>query len=307
MQLTADQALRKELLFVALTKQSDLAAAFAMAVEMERFVLEGPVETPEAGEGLAADDGAAVEAVVDQGRPPAPDAGSVSGPYGSGGTKRRWSEDDDAALKTMWHSSASLDEIAEILERTTPSLYCRARALGLAKRAPQPKAAAKPALAPQRDDRVAPQRDDQGDGADKRSAAAPGDAGHDLSGAPKGAEATEFKLDRFCMSRALSRRRPGPVRAVNDGGGMAARTGVPKGKAIRTPVEDRTPVEEMSVDSIIQFLRSRDYSVVRISEGRFRLDGRRELSVDELRAKANQVRKMLGQSPFVSTGVEAVN
>jgi hypothetical protein len=65
--------------------------------------------------------------------------------------------------------------------------------------------------------------------------------------------------------------------------------------------------DEISVDPIIQFLRSRDYSVVRVSDGRFRLDGRRILSVDELRDKANQVRKTLGQPPFASLEAEPVN
>src|SRR3546814_8575753 len=48
---------------------------------------------------------------------------------------------------------------------------------------------------------------------------------------------------------------------------------------------------EAGVDPIVHFLRSRDYSVVRVEDGRFRVDGRRILSAEELREKANQVRR----------------
>ena len=63
---------------------------------------------------------------------------------------------------------------------------------------------------------------------------------------------------------------------------------------------------QIFVDPIVQFLRSRDYSVVRVGEGQFRLDGRRVVSADELRQKANQVRASLGQPPFASRMGEPV-
>src|SRR3546814_10338601 len=50
--------------------------------------------------------------------------------------KRRWSEADDERLRRLWHSNHSLEEIAEAMGRTTPSLYSRARALGMSKRSP---------------------------------------------------------------------------------------------------------------------------------------------------------------------------
>src|SRR3546814_19814277 len=55
---------------------------------------------------------------------------------------------------------------------------------------------------------------------------------------------------------------------------------------------------EAGVDPIVHFLRSRDYSVVRVEDGRFRVDGRRILSAEELREKANQVRLSMGKPPF---------
>src|SRR3546814_1446607 len=50
--------------------------------------------------------------------------------------KRRCSEADDERLRRLWHSNHSLEEIAEAMGRTTPSLYSRARALGMSKRSP---------------------------------------------------------------------------------------------------------------------------------------------------------------------------
>src|SRR3546814_7245754 len=46
------------------------------------------------------------------------------------------SEADDQSLRKLWHSNHSLEEIAEAMGRTTPSLYSRARALGMSKRSP---------------------------------------------------------------------------------------------------------------------------------------------------------------------------
>jgi hypothetical protein len=63
---------------------------------------------------------------------------------------------------------------------------------------------------------------------------------------------------------------------------------------------------DSGIDPIIHFLRSRDYSVIRAEEGRYRLDGRRVLSATELREKANQVRQALGQPPFATQPADPV-
>jgi len=115
MQLAADQALRKELLLFAITKQPDLKAAMEMAAKMERFVLEGRIAPPQEAvpSGVSAGDATS----ADQPAPSSAPAPAVPGPYGSGGTKRRWSEADDAALKELWHSAVPLEEIAESMDR----------------------------------------------------------------------------------------------------------------------------------------------------------------------------------------------
>ena len=303
MQLTADQALRKELLLAALAKQPDLEAALAMAAEMERYILGGGEMPggPAAQAGAESGRAASERAAPAQTAGPAVCAAREAGPYGSGGTKRRWTDGDDETLKELWHSSATLEEIADTLNRTTPSLYCRARALGLAKRAQPPK----PAAPPQAADKPVPM---EATSETQPAAAADGGQARDVSGPERPAPArneknsVDMKLERYstAAARVRDRRRPAPARVRKEGNGFHARAGLSASMA-------KASCEDMSVDSIVQFLRSRDYSVVRVSDGKFRLDGRQELSVDELRNKANQLRETLGQPPFATRRGEAVN
>lgn len=57
-------------------------------------------------------------------------------------------------------------------------------------------------------------------------------------------------------------------------------------------------VSEDAIDTVVRFLRSRDYSVVRTDHGLFRLDEREELTTQELLSRANRVRAHLRQPPF---------
>jgi hypothetical protein len=288
--LNSDQELRRDLLLFSLSKQSDLEAAIRMAAQMERFVLHGL----EAGTQLSVDSAAgdnielkeqagcrapeaSGKAFPPSGREGADD--SAAADEGTGGaiarvTKRRWSAEDDALLRRRWRSQRSLEEIAEELDRTVASLYSRARALGMPKRG---------ALAAE----------------DFAEAAAPNAAvaaashpasclrRHAPDVEPARSRQTGFKVERFLPPRRSGRKTAaGPKNADRKGGGSPCGRSVP----------DDHP--GTGVEPIIHFLRSRDYSVVRVEEGRFRLDGRRILSADELREKANQVRKTLGQPPF---------
>lgn len=283
MELTADQQLRKDLLIVALDKQPDFELAVAMAAQMERFVLEGHKEG-----GAPTSPGPAGESKAES-APEAPCAVEpvlVAGRFGSGSTKRRWSEADGLRLTELWYSPASLEEIASALGRTTPSLYSRARALGLPRRAQsaevhhevthQPPSASVEISAA------------ASSGVDSRRS-----NGQDLAIVETNARRAELKLERYRSGRKRpnhTRRNKNVVHLSLAAVEAAKRTG-----------------NEISVDPIIQFLRSRDYSIVRVSEGRFKLDGRRILSADELREKANQVRQTLGQPPFVGQAAEPVN
>ena len=314
MQLTADQELRRELLLFSLSKQPDLRAAIDLAVQMEQFVLRGCSGVDEAaGRLLAAVKGSDAAPPADRAetegtsRAETSCATQMSGTAGSlahlnginvsprpvpaihegtGGKKRRWSSGDDERLRRLWHSNHSLEEIAEAMGRTTPSLYSRARALGMAKRSPV---------------------------IDKRDATLPARAGREPSSgagmAPAGEDDKVGESECRSASLALPKRRaeievkrhdPQPggngksqarTESVLGGGKEPKRNGSPAGHSFMAPIET-------SVEPIIHFLRSRDYSVVRVEDGRFRLDGRRILSADELREKANQVRQSLGKPPF---------
>ena len=53
--------------------------------------------------------------------------------------------------------------------------------------------------------------------------------------------------------------------------------------------------DPVSIESVVQFLRTRDYSVVRTGDGRYRLDGRDTVTAEQLFDRANRVRERLGR------------
>ena len=254
---------------------------------MERFILEGQsrrlLETapdiPEAARGVVLEDQQVHQPV------------SAPGGFGSGGTKRRWRDADDARLKELWHSSIDLEGIAKELDRTIPSLYSRARALGMPKRFHDPQ------------DKDSDLRHTPGAG-QKNGARGKGSAtsfkGHICANTDEaqthngnGGRA-DVRVERYRPKG----RRTGQSKRTRNGNAGSAHNGLTTAKSQLMIDED------FGVETVIQFLRSRDYSVVRVGDGQFKLDGRRILTADELREKANQVRRTLGQPPFASLRVE---
>lgn len=315
MQLTADQELRRELLLVSLSKQSDLEDAIDLAAQMEQFVLRGSWTKNAATTGSAnparngaghsagtTDNGFSTSQSELPGRETgghtavqAPANGSASGsqlvtdpPAAPGGSKkRRWSSGDDERLQKLWHSDHSLEEIAEAMGRTTPSLYSRARALGMSKRTPVV-------------DLRAVARSDRSGREPASAGAAPAPASEDdisrKAGQQAHATASKARPPEFEVRR---------YRAPHSGGGDRTKlgSGLNGTKQSRRSCSSaghsfQTLPLEAGVEPIIHFLRSRDYSVVRVEDGRFRLDGRQILNADELREKANKVRQSLGKRPF---------
>ena len=71
----------------------------------------------------------------------------------------------------------------------------------------------------------------------------------------------------------------------------------------RSPARKRTAVvlpdtadgEQVGITSVIWFLRTRDYTVVQTADGRYKLDEREVLTVEELFKRANRVRECLGR------------
>ena len=53
--------------------------------------------------------------------------------------------------------------------------------------------------------------------------------------------------------------------------------------------------EAVGIDSVVHFLRTRDYSVVHTKDDRYDLDGRKVLTAQELFERANGVRAQLGR------------
>jgi|GEM_PF-2786397 len=320
MQLSADQELRRELLLVSLSKQSDLEGAINLAAQMERFVLQGSCTRSAAVEKLASSaangteqapgsrdsgysrpDVRSLPEIRSLGRQTNDSAGAQAAATGSplgshtsagssaaaGGQKRRWSSGDDERLRKLWRSDHSLEEIAEAMGRTTPSLYSRARALGMSKRSPT--VANQEAARPNRGGResasaeAAPSSDSEDD--------ISGTAGQRAQITVSKARPAGYEIKRYSSPCSGGRE---SVKLASDFGrnGHHRRAGSPACHSFQTVLL------EAGVEPIVHFLRSRDYSVVRVEDGRFRVDGRHVLDADELREKANKVRQSLGKPPF---------
>ena len=56
-----------------------------------------------------------------------------------------------------------------------------------------------------------------------------------------------------------------------------------------------TPDESVGIDRVIHFLRTRDYSVVQTDDGRYSVDGRKEMTAEALFEHANRVREQIGR------------
>jgi hypothetical protein len=309
MRLTADQELRRELLQFALGKQPDIGAAIEMASRMEKFVLAGQGDdsgTRPFEEGSTRPIGATASSEVmkeaAQSERPCQMTREVEPPAcgytnsDSALSKRRWSSADDTELKRMWHSALQLEEIAEQLNRTVPSLYSRARALGYGRREQMVA------------DGTSNGAGKHGVGAKPENAAgatAAKQVGND-AGSPAESKALEApKMPRG--GEAVDRYATQPLDANTESAGgwrSGSRTG--RGQLARISKLAAGDIEvELGIEPIIHFLRSRDYSVVRVEDGRFRIDGRCVMDVDQLRDKANKVRKSLGLPPFAQEFIGA--
>lgn len=310
MQLTADQELRKEFLLFSLGRQPDVEAAIEMAALMERFVLEGRQLGSEGSREAATADLADHDGQLlasNSGKAPVSNRlSSLSGAEDGLESeeenklrKRRWSKADDREFKQLWQSDRSLEEIANTIDRTVPSLYSRARALGMAKRTLPPKEDAfrKGAASAKKE------RQEPGDQS-RKNAGSKNPAPADLAPCESRSDLTVLQTitnKRYPCSASGDLKRSKGTRQSTGSGNKTSSSKPSKGVASHVGLSD------YFVDPVIQFLRSRDYSVVRVGDGQFQLDGRRILSAAELREKANQVKKSLGQPPFTSELSEPVS
>ena len=65
--------------------------------------------------------------------------------------------------------------------------------------------------------------------------------------------------------------------------------------AAKPPQGTETSGESVGIDRVIHFLRTRDYSVVQTDDGRYSVDGRKELTAEALFEHANRVREQIGR------------
>ncbi len=86
--------------------------------------------------------------------------------------------------------------------------------------------------------------------------------------------------------------RKGNGRGRDSGNGSATKKGAPQNDNRRIANEKVTN-ESVCIEEVIQFLRSRDYTVVGDEDGRYLLDGRQKMTAKQLFQRANTVRERL--------------
>ena len=193
-----EQERRRELLLRALEACPDPEQALAVAVRMEQFIIGGQVSREEPQ-----------EATQPEVQP------SSEGPRKTC-NRSRWTDADDTHLRQLWQGKLTVEEIAQELQRTIPSIYARVRTLDLSSNK------------------------------------------HDTKNGKR-------KVKR---SNPDKRRPTVTSKKINE-------------------------FETVGIDSVVHFLRTRDYSVVLTEDHSYELDGRKTFTAQELFERANRVRAQI--------------
>ena len=182
-------------------------------------------------------------------------------------TKRRWTPEEDEQLKKLAAEDQTLDQIARVLDRTPIGIRERARAKNIRikprKRGRQPakpeaNAHVRPANGRNTIDGKSPSRS-QGNG--------PG---------------------RGALARKTKSRKKRPASDPKRDADM-----------VRAFLLEHGPTKPtLTIDSVVKFMRTRDYSVVMGEDGRYIVDGRDRMTPMELVKRANELRIDLGQTAF---------
>ena len=69
----------------------------------------------------------------------------------------------------------------------------------------------------------------------------------------------------------------------------------PDKHAPKANTEKNNGLEAVGIDSVVHFLRTRDYSVVQTEDSRYDVDGRKVMTAQELFERANRVRAQIKQ------------
>ena len=257
--LNTDQARRMALLVQLLEHCEEPETALELAERMERFVLQGSLRG-----GRQAEIGNLGELTKADSRVAEAVAVAVaSKPHGRGGKKRRWTAEEDDKLRSLAGQDLSLEKIAAELNRTIISVRERARARQIK-------------IKPRKRGRR-PARADDSNGAGPRPAAPKNGSSH--NGFANGFRSRGKKYRPCRNSRPIDSKAEAEL-------------------IEKYLLERGATREEASIETVITFLRTRDYSVVRSDDGRYLLDEREHLTPSELVDRANSVRLHLGQPIF---------
>ena len=143
-ELTPEQTLRRELLLRTLQSGKDPDSALSLAAKLERFIIGGSEALATAAGGgaefisahaLPSSSQTSLQAFVKTGVTESGVGQATNPPRVSDATaRRRWTDDEEAALRELWTQGHSAKEIATQLKRTTTGVRVRAHHLGLSAR-----------------------------------------------------------------------------------------------------------------------------------------------------------------------------
>jgi len=276
--LTEERTRRAALLFRLLERCNRPEQALELAERMEQFVLHGAALLRNRENGcrtLEGDIGPVRSTAPDQGPEPAcsvADVPCVTWQNGAKGTKkRRWTVEEDEKLQLFAEQGQSLEEIATALERTPVGIRERARARSI---------------------KVKPRkRPIQAEPSKASSDSGPVPASDAVKSESKSAEGAG-RLHRLGKSRARK------SRSRINGRGLDRQK---EADMIKQFLLERGPTRPSeSIDTVIKFMRTRDYSIVQGDNGHYVVDGRETVTPAELVTRANSLREELGRPPFPS-------
>lgn len=258
--LNTDQARRMALLVQLLEHCDQPEAALELAERMERFVLHG--SNRGLGRQAIGDPKDLLSAAKVEDSRARDGLPVVSRPHGRGAKKRRWTTEEDEKLRSLAGQDLSLEKIAAELGRTIISVRERARARQIK-------------VKPRKRGRRPSRTDDKG------------------SSQPRSANGSNGQ----------------PCTAAN---GYSYRGRRRKARSNCNPLDQKQNAEMVekyllergatrqaaSIETVIKFMRTRDYSIVRGEDGRYVVDERDHLTPSELVDRANTLRLHLGQPVF---------
>jgi len=188
------------------------------------------------------------------------------------GKKNRWTPEAERILCEQWESGQPTERIAAELGRTPASVRERARRLNLRRR--------------KRYRKDEPESDHRGTMPRPPAQASRKTGGENGQVATMSSWRAASGNGTQAASRKAKFRRPRPFESK------------PSPVAITELQEHRVQRPEVTLTTVINFVRSRDYSVVRSEDGEVVVDGRRRFTTDEFIEWANNLRRQLRKPEF---------